>query len=168
MEKQFLEAGKIVGVHGIHGTVKVQSWCDSPEILCELETLYWDDHTPVTVEQASIHKNVVLLHLTGISTPEQAQVLRGRILYLSRNDLELPDNLVFIQDILGFQIYDCRTQTEVGKLHDVLTDNPAHDLYEIIRKDGKKIYVPASAPFLKEIDMKAQTIYIESIEGLLE
>jgi len=168
MEKKFLEAGKIVGVHGIQGAVKVQSWCDSPEILCDMKTLYWNDYTPVSVEQASVHKNIVLLRLAGISTPEQAQILRGRILYLDRDDITLPDNLVFIQDILGFHVYDVRTQTEVGVLRDVLTDNPAYDLYEIIRRDEKKIYVPASAPFLKEINMAEKTIYIESIEGLLE
>lgn len=168
MEKQFLEAGKIVGVHGIRGAVKVQSWCDSPEILCELKTLYWEDCTPITVEQAGVHKNIVLLRLAGVSTPEQAQALRGRILYLNRDDITLPDNLVFIQDILGFQVYDRRTDTEVGALRDVLTENPAYDLYEIMRKDEKKIYVPASAPFLKEINMRTKTIYIESIEGLLE
>lgn len=168
MTKQFLEAGKIVGVHGIQGAVKVQSWCDTPQTLCELETLYWDDRTPVTVEQASVHKNIVLLRLAGISTPEQAETLRGRILYLNRDDVTLPDNLVFIQDILGFPVYDCRTDTEVGVLQDVLTENPAYDLYEILRPDQKKVYVPASAPFLKEINMETKIIYIESIEGLLE
>ena len=30
MQKQFLEAGKIVNTHGVTGDIKVQSWCDSP------------------------------------------------------------------------------------------------------------------------------------------
>ena len=29
MPKKFLEAGKIVGTHGVRGDLKVQSWCDS-------------------------------------------------------------------------------------------------------------------------------------------
>ena len=33
MPKKFLEAGKIVGTHGIRGDLKVQSWCDTPEVL---------------------------------------------------------------------------------------------------------------------------------------
>ena len=49
MPKQFLEAGKIVGTHGVRGDLKVQSWCDSPEVLCDFDTLYLDDKTPVTV-----------------------------------------------------------------------------------------------------------------------
>ena len=39
MPKKFLEAGKIVGTHGIRGDLKVQSWCDTPEVLCDFDTL---------------------------------------------------------------------------------------------------------------------------------
>ena len=40
MQKQFLEAGKIVNTHGVTGDIKVQSWCDSPEVLTDFDTLY--------------------------------------------------------------------------------------------------------------------------------
>lgn len=168
MPKQFLEAGKIVGTHGVRGDLKVQSWCDSPEVLCDFDTLYLDEKTPVTVEKAQVHKNVVLMHLTGIDTVEAAEALRGRVLHLDREDVDLPEDLVFIQDILGFTVHDRRTESDVGKLRDVLTSNPAHDMYEIKTPEGRLVYVPAAKPFLQEIDMQAGVIYIESIEGLLE
>ena len=168
MPKRFLEAGKIVGTHGVRGDLKVQSWCDSPEVLCDFDTLYLDEKTPVTVEKAQVHKNVVLMHLTGIDTVEAAETLRGRVLHLDRDDVDLPDDLVFIQDILGFAVHDRRTDGEVGKLRDVITSNPAHDMYEIKTADGRLVYVPASKPFLEEIDMEQGVIYIESIEGLVE
>lgn len=168
MPKQFLEAGKIVGTHGVRGDLKVQSWCDSPEVLCDFDTLYLDESTPVSVEKAQVHKNVVLMHLKGVDTVEQAEMLRGRVLHLDRDDVELPEDLVFIQDILGFVVFDRRTDSEVGRLRDVITSNPAHDMYEIKTTDGRLVYVPAAKPFLQEIDMQAGMIYIESIEGLLE
>ena len=168
MPKQFLEAGKIVGTHGVRGDLKVQSWCDSPEVLCDFDTLYLDENTPVTVEKAQVHKNVVLMHLKGIDTVEAAESLRGRVLHLDREDVDLPDDLVFIQDILGFTVHDRRTNHDVGKLRDVLTTNPAHDMYEIAGEDGRLIYIPAIKPFLKEIDMDAGIVYVESIEGLIE
>lgn len=168
MPKKFLEAGKIVGTHGVHGDIKVQSWCDSPEVLCEFDTLYLDEKTPVTVERAQVHKNLVLMHLQGVNTAEAAEALRGRVLHLDRGDVKLPDDLVFIQDILGFRVYDLRLDRVIGRLRDVLTSNPAHDMYEIQGEAGQLIYVPAAKPFLKEIDMEAGVIYIESIEGLLE
>ena len=168
MPKQFLEAGKIVGTHGVRGDLKVQSWCDSPEVLCDFDTLYLDEKTPVTVQRAQIHKNVVLMHLEGVDTVEAAEALRGRVLHLDREDVDLPEDLVFIQDILGFQVYDLRVDRNIGRLRDVLTGNPAHDMYEIQGEDGRLTYIPAAKPFLKEIDMEAGVIYIESIEGLIE
>jgi len=167
MKKRFLEAGKIVGVHGVRGDFKVQSWCDTPDVLCDFDTLYFDAKIPVEISRAQVHKGMVLMHIKGVDTPEAAESLRGRILYLDREDVELPEDLVFIQDILGFKVYDLRLNQLIGQIKDVITTNPAHDIYEIISVDGRLIYVPASKPFLKEIDMADGTIYIESIEGLV-
>ena len=86
MPKKFLEAGKIVGTHGIRGDLKVQSWCDTPEVLCDFDTLYLDEKTPVEVKSAQVHKNVVLMHLKGVDTVEAAEKLRGKILHLDRDD----------------------------------------------------------------------------------
>ncbi|MDO4269833.1 MAG: ribosome maturation factor RimM [Eubacteriales bacterium] len=168
MAKKFLEAGKIVGTHGVKGDLKVQSWCDSPETLCDFDTLYLDEKSPVTVEKAQVHKNIVLMHIKGVDTMEAAEAMKNRVLLLNRDDVELPDDLVFIQDILGFKVYDTRLDRNIGRVRDVLTANPAHDMYEIAGEDGRLVYIPAAKPFLKEIDMEAGVIYIESIEGLLE
>lgn len=168
MRKELLEAGKIVNTHGVSGEIKVQSWCDSPEVLAGFETLYRADGAPVTVEHAYVHKNCVILRLQDVSTMEQAEALRGQVLYLKRSEVDLPENLVFIQDILGFTVYDERLEREIGQVRDVLTSNPAHQLYEILSPDGKIYYVPAVKPFLKEVDLAAERIRIASIEGLLE
>ncbi len=156
-----------MGVHGIRGDIKVQSWCDSPEVLCDFETLYLDENTPVTVTKAQVHKNLVLMHIKGVDNTDEAGKLRNRVLFLDREDVELPDDLVFIQDILTFRVYDLRVDRVIGHIRDVLTSNPAHDMYEIMGEDGRLIYIPAAKPFLKEIDMDAGVIYVESIEGLI-
>ncbi|WP_087066542.1 ribosome maturation factor RimM [Intestinibacillus massiliensis] len=168
MQKEFLEAGQIVNTHGVTGDVKVQSWCDAPEVLTDFDTLYWADHTPVHIEKAYVHKGCVIMRLEGVTTMEQADALRQKVLYLRREDVELPEDLVFIQDILGFEVFDARTGRTVGTLREVITTNPAHDLYEIERADGGKCYVPAVKPFLERVDQEAGRITIRSIEGLLD
>ena len=127
-----------------------------------------DEKTPVEVKSAQVHKNVVLMHLKGVDTVEAAEKLRGKILHLDRDDVDLPEDLVFIQDILTFKVYDLRVDRVIGHIRDVLTSNPAHDMYEIAGEDGRLIYIPAIKPFLKEIDMDAGIVYVESIEGLIE
>ena len=41
--KKYIEAGKIVGTHGIKGELRVQPWADSGEFLASFRTLYMRD-----------------------------------------------------------------------------------------------------------------------------
>ncbi len=40
MKQQYLEAGEIVGTHGIRGEVKILPWADGPEFLTGFDVLY--------------------------------------------------------------------------------------------------------------------------------
>lgn len=168
MKKQFLEAGKIVNTHGVTGDIKVQSWCDTPEVLTDFDTLYLSPEKPVTVKKAYVHKGCVIMHLAGVDTCESAEALRNQVLYLNRNDIDLPDDLVFIQDMIGLEVYDTRTDCVIGTLKEVLTTNPAHDMYVIRRPDAADALIPACEPFLVSVDLEAGRLTIRSIKGLLE
>ena len=99
MKKQYLEIGQIVTTHGVMGEVRVKPWCDTPELLCEFDRLFFDGgKTTVGVERARVHKNVVILKLEDINTMDDAQKLRNRVLYCSRDDFELDEGTYFIQD----------------------------------------------------------------------
>ncbi len=162
--KQFLEIGKIVNTHGIGGEIKVQPWCDTPEVLTQFDVLYFKDQTPLTILSSRVHKGCVIMRLKGIDTIEKATALRERILYMNRDDVELPEDLVFIQDIIGLSVYDQRLDRVMGTLKDVLT-NPANDVYVI--KDGDKQYlVPAVREFLKDVDVEKGVITICTIPGM--
>lgn len=165
MSKKFLEIGKIVNTHGIRGEVKVQPWCDSPEFLADFDTLYWSDYTPIKILNAKIHKGCVLLSLEGVTTMEQATALRNKILYMDRDDAELDENAVFIQDLIGLTVFDQRLNHNIGKVKEVLT-NASSDIYVV--SDGTNEYlIPAVHEFLRSVDVEAGIITICSIEGLL-
>ena len=67
MEKQaYLECGKIINTHGVRGTVKMESYCDSPRILADLATLWrkvGGEFRPIRVLRTSIFKQFVLVDL---------------------------------------------------------------------------------------------------------
>lgn len=168
MQKQFLEAGKIVNTHGVTGDIKVQSWCDSPEVLTDFDTLYLSPSHPVQVKKAYVHKGCVIMHLAGTDTCEAAEALRGKVLYLNREDIDLPEDLVFIQDMIGLTVYDERTESVIGTLKEVLTTNPAHDMYVVRRTDAPDALIPACAPFLVSVDLEAGRVTVRTIEGLIE
>ena len=76
MKNQFLEAGQIVNTHGIQGEVKIVPWCDTPEFLCQFDTLYLDGR-PVKVLARRVHKGNVLAKLEGVSDQWRLKTVWG-------------------------------------------------------------------------------------------
>jgi len=168
MKKEYLEIGQIVTTHGIGGEVRVKPWCDSPEVLCAFEKLYFDGGgTEVSVERSRIHKNVVVMKIKGIDTLEQAQTLRNRILFAHREDFELDEGIFFIQDLLGLSVVDADTGACYGTLCDV-TQTGANDVYHVRGEDGTTVLIPAIADVIIETDIDAGRMTIRPLKGLFD
>src|SRR5574344_622787 len=120
MLKPFLEAGKNVGTHGIKGELRVKCWCDSPEFLSAFNTLYFENGKQKLNVKSRPHKNVALVKIKDIDTVAQADLLRGKILYIDRNDVNFEDGVNFIQDIIGCEVKNQSDGTVYGKVSDVL------------------------------------------------
>lgn len=165
--KQFLEIGKIVAVQGLKGEVRVEPWCDSPEFLCEFDSLYFDKgRTPVEVVRSRPHKNIVLMKIEGIDTPEAAQTLRGKILYMDRDDVELEPGTYFVQDLIGLEVIDADDGTVYGILSEV-TYTGANDVYHIKNND-KEYLIPAIPEIIEKTDIEGGKLLIHKMEGLFD
>ena len=168
MLKQFLEAGKIVTTHGLKGEVKVYPWTDSPNEFLELETLYFDKGaSPMEAEHVRIQGNMVLVKFKGIDVIEQAQGLRGKIVYVNRNDIPLEDGQYFIQDIIGLKAIDADDGHEYGSVTDV-TQTGANDVYHIQFPDGKIRLVPKIPDVVLQILPEEGKIIIRPLKGLFD
>lgn len=165
--KPFLEAGQIVGTHGVRGEVRVQPWCDSPEVFVSLKTLYWDaaGTQPVRVK-SRVHKNLALAKIEGVDTVQDAALLRGRILYLDRRDLDLGDRY-FIQDLVGLAVVDAESGTVYGELTDV-SNTGANDIYHMRTPDGKEILIPVIPDIIRQVDIDGGRIAICPMKGLFD
>ena len=105
MKKQFLEAGRIVGTHGVRGEMRVEPWCDSADFLKKVKTLYFDGgKTDAGLLSSRVHKSLLLVRLKGVESATQADLYRGKILYLDRNDVHLPKNRYFVEDLIGLHV----------------------------------------------------------------
>ncbi|MBE6740279.1 MAG: 16S rRNA processing protein RimM [Ruminococcaceae bacterium] len=168
MKKTFLNIGKIVGSHGIKGMVRVECWCDSPEFLCQFKRLFtsMDLESALKVNKASAHKNIALVKFKGIDTIEQAETMRGNLLYIYRDDAKLNDGQYFIDEIIGSKIYDGDTNEFYGTLVDV-SNTGANDIWQI--KNGDKEFLFPSVPhFVKSIDIEKEVIYILPPKGIFD
>ncbi|MBR1764703.1 MAG: 16S rRNA processing protein RimM [Ruminococcus sp.] len=165
--KRFLEIGKIVSAFGLRGEVKVQPWCDSPDFLCEFDTLYYKSGTPVSIERARVQKNIVIMKLEGTDTVEGAQALRGRVLYMDREDVELEEGAYFVQDLIGLEVRDAATDRLYGTITEV-SETGANDVYHIKAPDGRMLYIPAIPDVVKETDIEGGRMLIIPLDGLFD
>ena len=168
--KPFLEIGKITNVHGLHGEVKVYPWCDDAAFLCSFETLYTDPQgkTSVNVLRAREQQGMAILQLEGVETREQAEAMRGTVLYMDRDEVELDEGTYFIQDLIGLTVTDADTGKVYGKIRDVMQTG-ANDVYAVRDPETKRDYlIPAIPDVVLETDIAAGTMTIRPLEGLFD
>jgi len=165
---EYLECGKIINTHGTDGTLKLESWCDTPQALAGLSRLFLRDrngYTEFRVVKASVFKNFVLAKLAGISDLDTAQSHKNRIVYAARGDIALEEGAHFIVDLIGLPVIDADTRRVYGEIVDVI-NRGASDIY-VIKTDVGETMMPAVAEFVVEIDLD-RGVFVRPIEGMFE
>lgn len=170
MIKEYLEIGQIVSTHGIKGEVRLNPWCDSPEFVKKFKTLYFDGKGDKAVKVVSCrpHGNVAVLKLDGIDTVEQAQKLRNTVLFMKRNDVNLPEGKWFVSELIGCDVLDADDNSICyGKLTDI-ESYPANDIWYVKSSDDKEVLVPAIKDVVVRCDVAEDKVYIRPLRGLFD
>ena len=170
MIKEYLELGEIVGTHGIRGEIRVNPWCDSPEFAAKFKTLYFDSNgsCAVQIKSARPHGNIVLLTIKDVDTVEQAQKLRGKILYMKRSDAKLPKGSYFVAELIGCTVYDADEPEKIyGTLSDVSATG-ANDVWHITDENGREYLIPAIPDVCVETDVAKNRVVIRPLKGIFD
>lgn len=163
---EYLECGKIINTHGTDGTLKLESWCDAPEVLAGLGRLFikiGDEYCEYPVEKGSVFKNFVLAKLDRVSDLETARGLKNTVVYAAREDIPLEEGAHFIADLIGLQVIDADSRRVYGEIVDVI-NRGASDIY-VIRTETGESMMPAVAEFVVEIDLD-RGVFVRPIEGM--
>jgi len=158
MKLQFLEAGEIVTTHGVRGEMKVLPWADSPEFLLDFNRVFIDT-TEYKVQQCRVQKSCNLLKIAGIDTMEQAQLMRGKIVKVYREDA--PKDLIFAAELEGVEVYS--ENEKIGVIQEVL-DYPGNKVYLV--KGAHEYMIPAVKAFILSTDLDANRMQVRLIEGM--
>ena len=162
MGNRYLEAGKIVNTHGVHGEVKIQPCADSPDFLTGFEHLYIGGE-PVKVLSARVHKGCVIAALDGVDSVDSAIKLKNKVVFIDRNDASLEEGRHFVVDLIGLRALEAQTGAVIGSITDVLT-LPANNVYVI--SGDREILVPAVPDFVDEINIEGGYIKLRLIDGM--
>lgn len=166
MKNKFLEAGKIVGTHGVRGMVRIQSWCDSPEFFCTLSKVYLDKEgkDKLLLTRSSPHGNVVIAAIKGVDTIEEAEKYRNKVIYMDRRDAKLDDGQYFICDLIGCQVFDADSGKMLGVISDV-SETGANDVWHIMQ-DGKEYLIPCIDDVVISVDIDGEKVVIRPLKGI--
>ena len=158
MKLQFIEAGEIVTTHGVRGEVKVLTWLDDPEMLCEFDRcrIARKDYE---IELARVQKTCNLVKLSGIDTMEAAQAMRGKVIELYREDID--DEVIFAAELVGMEVY--AEEKLIGKIKEVL-DYPGNSVYVV--KGEKSYMIPAVKAFILITDIDCNRMDVKLLEGM--
>ena len=158
MKLPFIEAGEIVTTHGVRGEVKVLTWLDSPEVLCEFDRCRIEGKE-YEIESCRVQKTCNLVKLSGVNTMEAAQAMRGKIMELYREDID--DEVIFAAELIGVEVF--AEGRSIGKIKDVL-DYPGNSVYAV--KGEYEYMIPAVKQFILSTDLDKNEMQVQLIKGM--
>lgn len=158
MKLEFVKAGEIVTTHGVKGEVKVLPWLDSPEDLCDFERCRISGKE-YTIDSCRVQKTCNLVKLSGVDTMEDAQMMRGKVIELYREDIS--DEVIFADELKGVEVYS--GGEKIGMIKDVL-DYPGNSVYVV--KGEYEYMIPAVKQFILSTDLDANRMEVMLIQGM--
>ena len=154
--------GAIAGAFGVSGEVRLKSFCSEPTDIAA--------YGPLSTEDGSRTFHITLTRpvagglgarITGVSTKEEADALRGTSLYVARDRLpSLPDDEFYHADLIGLAAYDTGGEL-IGKVTAVY-NHGAGDILEISPTRHKSaLLLPFTVAIVPNVDLAAGRIIVD-------
>lgn len=158
-------AAVIASAHGVHGHVKVKCFLEDQRHL--------KDYSPFLNEKGeedykikkilSQDKDVLIVSLEGVVDRNQAELLRGSKLMLSRERLpELSEDIFYHSDLIGLSVKSLKGHV-LGKVHG-LHNFGAGELLEVKTLKGDLEMIPFTQAIVSEVNLEQGTLLL-SEEG---
>ncbi|WP_460275606.1 ribosome maturation factor RimM [Celeribacter sp. ULVN23_4] len=161
--------GAIAGAFGVHGEVRVKSFCSDPEAIGDYSPLTSEDgQTDYVLTLTRVTKNGFVGEIEGVETKEEADALKGVTLFATRDQLpSLPDDEFYHADLIGLTVLDTGG-TELGKVRNVL-NHGAGDLLEVQGPGSPEpVLLPFTLKNVPTVDLTSGRIIADPPEGLFE
>ena len=163
MKLETIKVGRIVNAHGIRGEVRVQPRGVAPAFLTQCKTFYLDG-VPLAPTANHVHKSLVLMKFPGVDDMNTALSMKGKDLYIRRNDASFGEDVYFDDELLGMDVVDADNGEILGKISQVDV-YPAHKVYRVV---GHREYLIPAVPevFVQSVDLEANRMAVHVLEGM--
>jgi len=164
--EDYLAVGKVVGLHGIRGEIKVLPYGDYDEKAWRVISISTaDGDNPYKVLQGRPHKRVILLRLDGIETREDASPLIGSEIFIRKELMEaLPDGEYYWFELTGMEV-ETDDGRKLGRIRQVFSTG-GNDVFEVHGPLGE-VLIPVIKDVVVKVDRESKMVTIHPLEGLL-
>ena len=168
----FLDIGRITGLHGVRGKVKVAAFSGDPSGVLAAKTLRLSggrgmspgavgNYEVVTAQRTG---GCAVFALLGIDTVEAAETLVKAVVFVRRGELPTPPEGEFYWvDAVGCLVVD-ETGAPLGEVVAV-EPGSAYDFLVVRRPGGEDGYLPVVEAFLRKVDTAARRVVASPPEG---
>lgn len=166
---KWVEAGVVMRPHGIAGEVVVDLKTDLLELVSEamlLRTTRGRDgeELVLTVERVRAHKGRLIIRFKGRQTREDADELRSRIIWMTRDQIgPLDEDRWYVQDLIGMTVLTDDGET-LGRLADVM-HQPANDVF-VVETEAGELLLPVIDDVILSVDTEGGRMTVHVIPGL--
>ncbi|MBI3807472.1 MAG: 16S rRNA processing protein RimM [Nitrospirae bacterium] len=169
-QADFVTIGKIERHFGVRGEFKVRSLTDVPGRLDHLKQVQVLETTGRTVERTVTHVrragSTYIMGLVGVTTPEEASMLRGGLIQVPRVSASaLSADVYFECDLIGMTVENERGD-EVGVLETIL-EIPDNRVF-VVRKGPEEVFIPAAKSFVTSVDLQRRRMVVRGIDDLIQ
>lgn len=161
--------GAVMGAFGVRGEVRLKSFTAEPEAVAAYGPLATEDGSrsfDVTLTRPV--KGGYAAKLSGVTSKEAADELRGTRLYVDRNRLPAPEEDEFYHtDLIGLAVHDTGGVL-LGHVQTV-QNHGASDLLELRLPDSARtVLMPFTRETVPTVDLAAGRIVVDPPEGLFD
>ncbi|MCF6245974.1 MAG: ribosome maturation factor RimM [Desulfobacula sp.] len=159
--------GKVTGVHGLNGNLKVWSYAESVETFSPGRTVllkYDKDAGKIyTINKVWPHKKGILLNLTGVDNRNLAEDLMGCDIIIDREQLPEPDeDSWYWEDLIGLAVHD-EKKGFIGNITQIFPTG-ANDIL-VVTQDDQETLVPMHKQFVESVDLQEKMVKVRLPKG---
>ena len=170
----WLSVGKIVGVQGLQGELRVNPASDFPERFTApgprwLRNRKGGEPKEIQLKQGRQlpGKSLFVVRLEGIDNRSAAQALVGQGLLVAGDDRpELAEGEFHLLDLVGLEARLTADGPAIGTVTDLISGG--NDLLEIKTADGRKLLIPFVEAIVPEVQLEDGWLLVTPPPGLLE
>jgi 16S rRNA processing protein RimM len=167
MSDDLICVGSIGGSYGVHGELRIKSFCATADDIETYSPLTREDGSgSFTIAIVRSVKGGFVIRIPDVGTKEQADALKGVLLYARRDQLpRLPDDEYYHSDLQGLKVLDTGGEI-LGIVHSV-RNHGAGDLLEVqLPNSSATVLVPFSLAVIPTVDLVAGRIIADPPDGI--